>query len=423
MAKLNISSWFNNKKFTVVLSVVLAVILWFAITIVENPESERVINGVPVYLETAGTIVDEQGLSIISDTKSLGNVSVRISGRTSVVNSITPDDLLVKPTLDGVNAAGKYTLKLEASNNTTKNFNVESVSPETIDVEFDYIDTISYDVNIKIRNAVAADGLTLGTARFTNTEKMMLEISGPRSIVSKISSVVAVAKADKSKKLTATESYEASIHLYDDKSKEISKDGLSLGFDSISVSLPVLKSKMVPIRCTYINKPNDYTPTATVIIDDKEISKIEIEGSPDIIDKTSFIELEAIDFLSVSKSNNQFEKNIVLPSGVSLVADDVKTASVKLATSFLKTKSFKISEARAINNNNSYSVKLTNPITVKVCGEASVIDSISSNNLYAQLDLDGKELGEQTMPITVKSNAKDNVWQIGTYDAKVTVYK
>ncbi len=420
MAKLQLSSLFDNKKFTVVLSLLLAVILWFAITIVENPESERVINGVPLYLETAGTMVDEQGLSIISDTKVLENVSVRISGRTSVVNSISSEDLLVKPTFDGVNASGKYSLKLEAINNTTKNFTIESVTPETLDIEFDYIDTINYDVQIKVHNAVAADGLTLGTARFTNSEKMFLEVSGPRSIVSKIASVVAVSKADKSKKLTATESYEANIRLYDEKNKEIETEGLTLSFDKVSVSQPVLKSKTVPIRCTYLNKPKDYTPTATVIINDKEISKIEIEGSPDIIDKTSFIELEAVDFLSVSKSNNEFTKNIVLPSGVSL-AEEVKSATVKLATSFLKTQSFKITTAVAVNNSGNLSVKLTNPVTVRVCGEKSVIEGLSDSDLYAEIDLDGKAVGEQTMPITVKSSVKDNVWQFGTYEAKVSV--
>ena len=221
MPKLNVSSWFNNKKFVTILSVVLAFVFWFVITIVENPESERVINGVSVYLDTAGTIVEEQGLSMISDVTAIENVSVKISGRTSLVNAIKAEDLLVKPIFDGVNASGKYTLKLEATNNTNKSIVVESVVPESIDVEFDYIDTINYDVQINVKNAVAAKGLTLGAARFTNAEKMRLEVSGPRSIVSKISSVVAVANGDKSKKLSATESYEAAIKLYDSKNKEI----------------------------------------------------------------------------------------------------------------------------------------------------------------------------------------------------------
>ncbi len=423
MPKLSVSSWFNNKKFITILSVVLAFVFWFVITIVENPESERVINGVSVYLDTAGTIVEEQGLSMISDVTAIENVSVKISGRTSLVNSIKAEDLLVKPIFDGVNASGKYTLKLEATNNTNKSIVVESVVPESIDVEFDYIDTINYDVQINVKNAVAAKGLTLGAARFTNAEKMRLEVSGPRSIVSKISNVVAVANGNKSKKLTATESYEATIRLYSSKNKEISPEGLTLSYDTVSVSLPVLKSKYVPIRCTYSNKPADYTPIASVIINQKETSKIKIEGSPDIVDKTTFVELEAIDFLNVSRRNNVFTKKIVLPSGVSLVSNNADSVEVKLDTRHIRTKSFEVTTAVAINNKNNYKVKLSSPIVVKICGSKSVIKSLKSSNLSAVIDLDGKALGEQTIPVTIKSNIKDNIWQFGTYDAKVTVSK
>ena len=46
-----------------------------------------------------------------------------------------------------------------------------------------------------------------------------------------------------------------------------------------------------------------------------------------------------------------------------------------------------------------------------------------TKNKKAVIDLDGKALGEQTIPVTIKSNIKDNIWQFGTYDAKVTVSK
>ena len=180
---------------------------------------------------------------------------------------------------------------------------------------------------------------------------------------------------------------------------------------------------MVPIRCTYTNKPDEFTPVATVVVNKKETSAIEIEGSPDIIDKTNFVELESVDFLTVSKTNNEFSKNIVLPSGVSLVSKDVESVKVKFDTKSLTTKTFKVATAVAINNKNNYNVKLTDPISVKICGDEKVIDALSSADLNAVIDLDGKELGEQTIPVTIKSTLKDNVWQYGTYDAKINIYK
>ncbi len=83
----------------------------------------------------------------------------------------------------------------------------------------------------------------MGAERFTNSETAKLEVSGPRSTVSKISSVYAEAAADKTKKLKATESYDADIVLYDADNKKISTDGLTMSFKTISVSVPVYKVK------------------------------------------------------------------------------------------------------------------------------------------------------------------------------------
>ena len=327
---------------------------------------------------------------------------------------------MVKPTFDDVSAAGKYTLKLSATNNTSKKFTIESVTPDSLVAQFDYIDTVSYDIQIKVKNAVAADGLILGTERFTNSDSAALEVSGPRSIVSRISTVTAVVKADKKQKLTATKSYDAPIKLYDSDGKTISSDGLTLSMNTISVSVPVLKTKTVPIRCTYTNKPGAYTPSAGITVDGKSTSRIEIEGTPDIVHKTEFIELEPIDFYSVSKSANTFKKKFVLPSGISTVSG-AESAIVKLSTTSLKTKTFTVSSAVAVNNDNKFKVKLTQPIKVKICGLKSVINDLKASNLYAEVDLDGKAVGDQTLSVKIKSRIKDNIWQVQNYEAKLAV--
>lgn len=415
-------SVFSSKRITALVSFIIAVIFWVTITLVENPESTRIISLVPIYLDTANTIVDEQGLSIIGLDEKNAVCSVRISGASYVVNSVSAEDILVKPTFDDVSAAGKYTLKLSATNNTSKKFTIESVTPDSLIAQFDYIDTVSYDIQIKVKNAVAADGLILGTERFTNSDSASLEVSGPRSIVSRISTVTAVVSASKKQKLTATKSYDAPIKLYDSDGKTISPDGLTLSMNTISVSVPVLKTKTVPIKCTYTNKPGAYTPSATITVDGKSTSRLEIEGTPDIVDKTEFIELEPIDFYSVSKSSNNFEKKFVLPSGISAV-NGAESATVKLATSSLKTKTFTVSSAVAVNNDSKFKVKLTQPIKVKICGLKSVIDSLKASNLYAEVDLDGKAVGDQTLSVTIKSRIKDNIWQTQNYEAKLSVTK
>lgn len=404
------------------IALALAVVFWFTITIVENPESTRVIGGIPLYLDTAGTVVDEQGLSTIDFDYQEFSASVKISGSSYVVNSISPEDILLTPSFEGINSAGEYPVKLVATNNSSKSFKIESVSPETVNVKFDYWDTSSFDIQIRVKNAAAADGLILGTERFTNSETAKLEISGPRTTVSKIASVYAEATADKSKKLSATESFDADIVLYDKDGKEIANDGLTMSFKTISVSVPVYKIKTVPIKCTYLNKPEAYTPVATIMLGDTQVTEIAVEGTPDVIDKIDFIELEAIDFYKISKTGNTFSKAFALPSGVT-TAEEVPTPKVKLDTSKLKTKEFTVSQVTAEDNKNNYSVKLTQPVKVTLCGPKDAISSLKSSQLVAVVDLNGKTVGEQSLSVKVKSTVKDNVWQTAATEAKITVSK
>ncbi len=195
-----------------------------------------------------------------------------------------------------------------------------------------------------------------------------------------------------------------------------------MSFKTISVSVPVYKIKTVPIKCAYTNKPADYTPVATVKLGDREVTEIEVEGTPDIINKIDFVELEAIDFYKIGKTSNTFSKAFVLPSGVT-TAEEQPTPQITLDTANLKVKTFKITRVVAVNNDKNYTIKLNQPVTVKICGPKNAIDSLKASQLYAEVDLKGKTVGEQSLSIKAKSSVKDNVWQTDSIEAKVTVSK
>ena len=416
----SVNELLRNKNIVKIVSLLLAIILWFSITLLENPYFERVIGGINIYLETKGTVVDEQGLSIIGVENLTKEVSVKVNGASYVVNSLSSEDILVTPLFEGVNASGKHVVKLEAKNNGTKNFTIDSITPETIELEFDYLDTVSYDLQIRVKGISAKDGLTLGAPRFTNSDTASVKVEGPRSVVSKIKTAYAEVSQKKGTTINATKSYDADIKFYNEKDEKVSSKNLKLDFDKISVSLPVYKTKSVKLVSAFLNKPQDFDINSIIKFDDKVISKIEIEGIPDIIDKTNKIELEPIDFKEITKKSNEFKKKIILPSGVSSV-EELSEVTVELETSTLKTKSFTVNSIEAKNNENNYSISLINPIKVKVCGEKSVINSLSSKDLYLSVDLDGKLVGEQNIEVTVKSKVKDNIWQVGQQYAKIKV--
>lgn len=410
----------KNKNIVKIISLLLAIILWFSITLLENPYFERVLSSVDIYLDTKGTVVEEQGLSIINLDDAIQQVSVKVSGASYVVNSLSSEDILVTPLFDGINASGKKTVKIDVKNNSSKNFTIESVTPETVDLEFDYIDKITYDLQIRVKGITAKVGLTLGSPRFTNSDTASIKVEGPRSIVSTIKTAYAEVSQKKGTQINTTKSYDAAIKFYDENEKKVSSKNLTLEFDKISVSLPVYKTKSVDLVPSFLNKPEDFDLNSTITIDEKELSEIDIEGIPDIIDKTTKIELEPIDFKEVNAKTKEFKKKIILPSGVSSV-DELSEVTVKIDTSNLKSKTFTIGSVVAKNNENNYKVSLINPLKIKICGHKDTISSLSSKDLYLSVDLDGKLTGEQNIEVTVKSKQKDNIWQIGQQYAKIKV--
>ena len=58
---------------------------------------------------------------------------------------------------------------------------------------------------------------------------------------------------------------------------------------------------------------------------------------------------------------------------------------------------------------------------VKICGPASVMRTLTANMLYAQIDLTDKVAGNYTVDAVIKSDSLNNIWQVGTYSATVTV--
>ena len=193
---------FGNRKFTIPLSVFLAVVFWMVITLSENPQREVTISGLPVTIATANTVVEELGLDVIGNVDS--SVSVVVSGPTYIVSSLTSSDLYVTANLSEVNAAGTYEIPLVANKvGTATGYDVISVVPEKISLTFDYINEEEFPVEAVANGASAVEGLIADTPVVTNSEDATITVRGPRSYIERISAIRAV--ADVNEVLSKTE--------------------------------------------------------------------------------------------------------------------------------------------------------------------------------------------------------------------------
>ena len=329
-----------NKRFTVPFSIVFAFVFWLVITIVQNPTRTKTFTSLKVTVPvTDNTYVSEQGLNIVSDFSEQTFEAV-ISGPNYIVSSLSPDDFLLVASVDEVNGAGTFSLPVNGVSNSSKSgYSFISVTPATIDVTFDYIDTKKFSVKPSISGVAAADGYVADTAVLT---KSQIEISGPRAIINQIKTVTAVAVGSADKTIDKTTVYPASLVLADESGNTLytyANDGtvtdaagaavknnyltLSVKPSDVSITQPIHKETGIPLVATFTNLPSG--TDADMVVYTVSPAQVIITAA----DPPAEIALSPINWNSVSPKNREFTVSIVLPDGVKL-AQDIGTVKVTI---------------------------------------------------------------------------------------------
>lgn len=407
----------NNKKFVVAISIVFAFVFWLAIVTGETPTIEKNLTKVAVSLETTGSVVSQLGLDEISGVTEQ-TVSVKLSGPAYVLNGINSEDITIYASVSEVTKPGTYQLMLSANKKSMAGeYTVVSITPSVITATFDYIDTKEFTVTPKITGVTAVAGLEKGDPIISDTAGATITVKGPRSEMQKIQSVIAFAETNEV--LSETKSYDGKISLLDDAGKEIDLTKFTLSATEVKISQPILKSKTVPIKPTYLNAPAGYaeTPISAVL----SVNEVTIAGPAETIDSLSFIELAPIDFNEITKANSSFDKELVIPNGVTTI-DPITTVNVKIDASRFAEKSFTVSNIVAQSNDKNLTVSLKSSIkNVKMCGPSNAIYSVKASDLYAVIDLTDRNQGDYIVTVTIKCDKYPNIWQVGTYQATVKV--
>ncbi len=416
--KLKISKLLHNHKLIGVVSFVAAVVIWLVISITQNPTREQIISGVPITINTENTAVQQLGLDVVDDL-SLTSVNVRVSGPSYIVTSLTSSDISVGASLSDVNAAGTYELQLSAVRNSNKiGYDIIEVSPSTITVTFDNIDTKTFDLAAVANGVKAEDGLIAYQPTVTEGTDSKIEITGPRKQMEKVTQVCAVSDAVKT--IGSTESFDAKIVLLDENGGEIDKTNFKIGKENVKISVPIYKKAEFGIKPVFVNAPAVYGGDVPCTLSETTVTVI---GPPDVISDMTEVKLKPIDFATINSQNLEFDVELDLPTSVK-TADNADTIHIKLNIPRVSEKNFSVSDIRFTGLSNGLTAKASNVIkSVKICGPASDVYKLSGSDLFATVDLTGKAAGEYTVNAVIGCSSADTVWAYGTYTIIVTVGK
>ncbi len=432
--KYRLGTLLYNKTFTIVLSIVLAFALWLGIAMTKNPVRQQTFTDLSASVTLEGTAAADLGLGIISDVASQ-KFTVTVSGPNYIVSSLKAEDFSLSASTIDINSAGTFNLEVAPTNNSNKSgFTITSVSPSSIDVTVDFIDTKEFTIVPKLIGVSASEGLVAETPVISDSQQNTVTVKGPRSTVDKIATVGTIAEVNDT--LETSQTFNSDVVLYDSSDRILYRytaDGtvydanenivtnsyLTLSFTNVKVTQPISKKKTVNCKAVFSNLPSGMS------YDDINYklnqSKVTIIGTPEIVDKIENISLSPIDFRTVSTTSSSFEVSASLPDGVKIL-ENIDVFYVDINVSGYAEITLDIKNIRCLGLSSDLKAKTDKSIRVKLCGPVNVIKNIKATDLYAVIDLTDKTAGDYTVEAVIKSDVYDSVWQIGTYSTSVTLY-
>ena len=414
---------FYNNKFVLILSVIIAFIIWVALAFNDTEHFPKRINEVPISVQLSDE-AQQQGLTVYSPTKT-DTVSVTISGNTLIVNQIRSSDIEVVPmSVSQITAPGDYKIALMGKNvSALSSFEFVNIYPSEWTVHVDRAAKKSFPIKLPANMDKIDTSGYYSPGPTADTESVT--ISGPETEVNKIDHV-SIDYSAGSTALTETKSVQAPLVLYDSSGNVITPSHyVTMSISQVNVTIQVQPKKTVKVRPTFTNQPAglqmDQDSAFTVTP-----GTIEIAGPKDTLSKISEVSLEAIDFSQINTTHNSFNQQISqLPTGCTNLSSGT-TAQVTLKNmSQYTSKEITITNFTKMNVPDGMTAAMeTKSLTVSIVGKESDIATLTDSNITAAVDFSNvQETGTTNAPVSIKIGGNKNCWAYGAYQASVTLSK
>lgn len=413
--KFSLNKLMQNNKFIFVLAILISFSIWLYSGLGATNDTNVTLSNIPIQIELTDEARDN-GLQIFSGSEQ--TASVTVTGNRAVLGAVNESDVTVTAAANTINSPNTYDLAVSASKtNPSANFQITSaVVPSSIRVVVDYFRESTYQIQDNHIVYKVADGYY----GVTSLSSKAVVISGPQTEISKIDKVYAVAEING----TLTESVEtdAELVLYDKNNNKLSTELFTMDVKTVKATVTVLPEKTVEVKPTFVNIPDGLEITDDMI--SIEPSTILLAGPAEVLNETTSVNLEAIDFSTMKAEKKTFPSlGIDIPTDCKNLSNST-SAKVTLDLSGLSSKSFTVEKFSVDGLSKDYNAEVTQKsISVTIVGPKNEIDSLTSSDITAVIDTSNSKgiTGSVQMPVTFKINGAKSCWAYGDYKANLTI--
>lgn len=416
-----VSSFLSNRRTLILISLLLAVITWLAISINESPEVERTIKHVKVQVDES--LPRQLGYASFGADDLY--IDVTVSGKRYEVgdNVLSANDIRVVAVTSYVDAPGKYTLQLRAtSKDPNADYRIVSKSSDYVEVYFDTPET----VDVQLEPVVRRSRPLLYSKNYMTTDpvlsKTKLTLYGPSTQIDRVAHAYAIVETDG--ELKHSETQLADLRFVDSNGAKINYLTNQSG-NNVTLTIPVYEKTTMPLSVRFTGVPTSYIkepPSYSI-----SPSTISAGVDPIKLRDLDSLSVGSIDYSQLQPGKNTFTfKASDLKDGIAL--DDNQTYTVTVTVPDYSSKQLTVDLKHVKIRNGPGGFTLTPPsdasITLTLYGPTKDLDKITAKNISLIADLRHQNIvaGTNSIPVRVVVNS-NTCWSYGSHTASITAVK
>ena len=408
----------DDRRITIPLSVLIAVILWMVVTMFIDPNSTQLLSGVPVDFSYNSSVYINQQLDIVNNPQA--KVTLRLSGDGYQVAKARPEDFQVYPDYSMVTGAGQTDLALRVRVvNSNLNLTATVVNPERVTVVFDEVKQADFKVEVQTQNITVAEGYVLQS---TVASPASVSVRGPASEVEKIKAIQArIEPSADLENLSETKLKTVELVAVDAQGNPLELEYTTLDNTLAEVTLSVYQTKELPLRVNFINVPEGFDVNSLKYTLSQETMLV--SGTPETL--ANLTELAVSDFdLTTYQENQTYSLTVNLPKGVESKTN-LATITLSFDSSNLTTRTINVSNIRTINVPANYDVKVEDKriSNVRLVGPKEVLDELSPDSVVATVDLSQSQIasGTENLSVRISVPSSNQVFTQGNYSVECSI--
>lgn len=404
----------SNDRAIMIFSLIMAVVCWFAVALTVDTEATVEVSEIPVDISAQTSVLNSLDLHAI-DADDL-TVSVLVTGERQVVGSVGKEDIRIVADLSKVTGSGTAEVPLKAVNNSSRTFDIESISPSSVTVKFDRLVSKNMPVSANITGLSVDEDFVVESETVSPSS---VTVSGPENDVAKVERCVV--NVDVDGKLEKPTAFQSEIILIDRDGNPVESKFITVDATEAEVVVPVKKIETLPLVVEFINVPIGFPMEELSYTMSNQF--IKVAGIPDVLAKYSEINLGYIDMKTLDFSGN-YIFDVELPGGFTNI-DHIQSVEVSFDEANIGEALFTLKDFTVKNRPSHYDVEVTTTrlANVRVLGDKTILETLTADDIIAEIDLSDRNIqpGQFSVPLKIYMPTKGFVWAVGDYNAIIYV--